>query len=162
MSEATEAAGIRILIDADACPVKDETYRVGQRYGIPVIVVANQWMRVPAGQNVELVQVEKSRVLDVADDWIAERARPGDIVITADIPLAARCVEAGARVIGHRGRVFTPESIGDALATRDLMADLREGGEMTGGPPPFAKRDRSRYLQSLDETVHSVRREVGN
>jgi len=97
----------------------------------------------------------------VADDWIAERARPGDIVITADIPLAARCVEAGARCIGHRGKVFTPDSIGDALATRDLMADLREGGEITGGPPPFHKRDRSQFLQQLDETVNSLRREFG-
>ena len=132
-----------------------------RRYDVPVKVVANSWMRTPMGQKVELVLVEKSRVLDVADDWIAERARPGDIVITADIPLAARCVEAGARVLGHRGRVFTPDSIGDALATRDLMADLREGGEMTGGPPPFSKRDRSKFLQALDETVHSVRRELG-
>ena len=152
---------IRILVDGDACPVKDETYKVAVRYGVPVKVVTNSWMRTPMGQNVELVLVEKSCVLDVADDWIAERAGPGDIVITADIPLAARCVEAGARVLGHRGKVFTPESIGDALATRDLMADLREGGEMTGGPPPFSKRDRSKFLQALDETVNSVRRELG-
>ena len=154
-------ATIRILVDGDACPVKDETYRVAVRYSVPVKVVANSWMRTPMGQNIELVLVEKSRVLDVADDWIAERAGPGDIVITADIPLAARCVEAGARVLGHRGRVFTPDSIGDALATRDLMADLREGGEMTGGPPPFSKRDRSKYLQALDQTVNSVLRELG-
>ena len=152
---------LRILVDGDACPVKDETYRVAVRYKVPVKVVANSWMRTPMGQDVELVLVEKSRVLDVADDWIAERAGPGDIVITADIPLAARCVEAGARVLGHRGRVFTPDSIGDALATRDLMADLREGGEMTGGPPPFSKRDRSKFLQALDQTVNSVRRELG-
>jgi uncharacterized protein YaiI (UPF0178 family) len=152
---------LRILVDGDACPVKDETYRVAVRYGVPVKVVANSWMRTPMGQDVEFVLVEKSRVLDVADDWIAERAGPGDIVITADIPLAARCVEAGARVLGHRGRVFTPDSIGDALATRDLMADLREGGEMTGGPPPFSKRDRSKFLQALDQTVNSVRRELG-
>ena len=134
---------LRILVDGDACPVKDETYRVALRYKVPVKVVTNSWMRTPMGQDVELVLVEKSRVLDVADDWIAERSGLGDIVITADIPLAARCVEAGARVLGHRGRIFTPESIGDALATRDLMADLREGGEMTGGPPPFSNRDRS-------------------
>jgi uncharacterized protein YaiI (UPF0178 family) len=154
-------SSVRILVDGDACPVKDETYRVAVRYKVPVKVVANSWMRTPMGQDVELVLVEKSRVLDVADDWIAERAGPGDIVITADIPLAARCVEAGARVLGHRGRVFTPDSIGDALATRDLMADLREGGEMTGGPPPFSKRDRSKFLQALDQTVNSVRRELG-
>lgn len=154
-------ATLRILVDGDACPVKDETYRVAVRYKVPVKVVANSWMRTPVGQDVEFVLVEKSRVLDVADDWIAERAGPGDIVITADIPLAARCVEAGARVLGHRGRVFTPDSIGDALATRDLMADLREGGEMTGGPPPFSKRDRSKFLQALDQTVNSVRRELG-
>ncbi len=152
---------LRILVDGDACPVKDETYRVAARYHLPVKVVANSWMRTPRGQDVELVLVEKSRVLDVADDWIAERARPGDIVITADIPLAARCIDAGARVLGHRGRVFTPESIGDALATRDLMADLREGGEMTGGPPPFSKRDRSQFLQALDQTVNSVLRKKG-
>ena len=152
---------LRILVDGDACPVKDETYRVALRYKVPVKVVTNSWMRTPMGQDVELVLVEKSRVLDVADDWIAERSGLGDIVITADIPLAARCVEAGARVLGHRGRIFTPESIGDALATRDLMADLREGGEMTGGPPPFSKRDRSKFLQSLDETVNSLRRELG-
>ena len=152
---------LRILVDGDACPVKDETYRVAARHSVPVKVVANSWMRTPTGEDVELVLVEKSRVLDVADDWIAERAGPGDIVITADIPLAARCVEAGARVLGHRGRVFTRDSIGDALATRDLMADLREGGEMTGGPPPFSKRDRSKFLQALDQTVNSVRRELG-
>ena len=161
MTEPSNEPEIRILVDGDACPVKEETYRVAQRYGVAVKVVANSYMRVPAGQNVELVQVEKSRVLDVADDWIAERARPGDIVITADIPLAARCVEAGARCIGPRGKVFTPDSIGDALATRDLMADLREGGEITGGPPPFHKRDRSQFLQQLDETVNSLRREFG-
>jgi len=151
-------SALRILVDGDACPVKEETYRVAARYGVPVKVVANSWMRTPMGQDVELVLVEKSRVLDVADDWIAERAGPDDIVITADIPLAARCVEAGARVLGHRGREFTPDSIGDALATRDLMADLREGGELTGGPPPFAKRDRSNYLQRLDETINALLR----
>lgn len=150
---------MRILIDADACPVKDETYRVAARYGIPVKVVANQWLRVPDAGDVELVLVEKSRALDVADDWIAERAGAGDIVITADVPLASRCVKAGALALSPRGREFTPESVGDALATRDLLADLREGGEFTGGPPPFSKRDRSEFLQRLDALVHVVRRQ---
>jgi uncharacterized protein YaiI (UPF0178 family) len=151
---------LRILIDADACPVKDETYRVAVRYGIRVKVVTNSWMRVPDREEIELVLVEKSRELDVADDWIAERARPGDIVITADIPLAARVVKAGARALSPRGRIFTPDSIGDTLATRDLMADLREGGELTGGPPPFSKRDRSEFLQRLDQLVHAARRDL--
>ena len=154
------ASALRILIDADACPVKDETYRVAIRYGIQVKVVTNSWMRVPEREEIELVLVEKSRELDVADDWIAERAGPGDIVITADIPLAARVVKAGARALSPRGRIFTKDSIGDALATRDLMADLREGGEMTGGPPPFSKRDRSEFLQRLDQLVHAARRDL--
>ena len=153
-------SAIRFLIDADACPVKDETYRVAVRYGVAVKVVTNTWMRTPDHPSIELVLVEKSGVLDVADDWIAEQARPGDVVITADIPLAARCVEAGARVLSHRGKEFTPESIGDALATRDLMADLREAGEFTGGPPPFSKRDRSQFLQKLDAIVHSLRKQL--
>ncbi|NKB89328.1 MAG: YaiI/YqxD family protein [Acidobacteria bacterium] len=148
----------RFLIDADACPVKDEIYRVAVRYGIAVKVVTNTWMRTPDHPSIELILVEKSRVLDVADDWIADESRPGDVVITADIPLAARCVERGARVVSHRGKEFTPESIGDALATRDLMADLREAGEFTGGPPPFSKRDRSQFLQTLDAIVHKVRK----
>jgi uncharacterized protein YaiI (UPF0178 family) len=147
-----------IYIDADACPVKDEVYRVAQRYGIPVVLVANSRMRVPEGCGVKL-QLVVGGQLDSADDWIAERAGPGDVVVTADIPLAARCVAAGAKVLDPRGRVHTEDSVGDALATRNLMSQLREAGTITGGgPPPLGKRERSLFLQKLDELVQQVRR----
>jgi len=146
-----------IYIDADACPVKEEVYRVAARYALPVVLVANARMRVPEGSAVKLVLVAGGQ-LDSADDWIAERAREGDIVVTADIPLASRCVSAGARVLDPRGRVYTEESVGDALATRNLMSQLREVGAVTGGPAPHAKRDRSLFLQKLDELVQQVRR----
>lgn len=143
---------IRVYVDADACPVKDETYRVAKRYGLPVILVANTWMRAP--DDVELVVVKGD--LDAADDWIAERAGTGDVVVTADVPLAARCVAKGARVIAPRGKEFTEESVGDAVATRDLLAQLREAGVVSTGPPPFEKRDRSRFLQTLDTVIRSL------
>ncbi|MDD2557959.1 MAG: YaiI/YqxD family protein [Desulfuromonadaceae bacterium] len=148
---------LHIFIDADACPVKDEVYRVANRYGLDVTLVANSWMRIPNGQRAVLEVVGAG--LDVADDWIAEQAQTGDIVITADIPLACRCLNKGARVISTTGKLFTESNIGDCVATRDLMAELREAGEITGGPPPLKKNDRSRFLQRLDEAVQAIRRE---
>ena len=145
----------RILVDGDACPVKDEVYRVATRYEIQVVLVANTRLHAPFG--VELVVVDAT--LDAADDWIAENARPGDIVVTADIPLAARCLEARAHVLGTSGRPFTEGSIGDALAGRELSSHLREIGVSTGGPPPIAQKDRSRFLSKLDEMVQRTRRE---
>ena len=147
---------LHIYIDADACPVKDETYRVAERYDLPVTLVANSWMRYPGGGRVKLVVVDKG--LDEADDWIAEHVETDDIVITGDIPLAARCLDAGARVLGHTGRPFTPENVGEALASRQLLKQLREQGVMGGGPPPFDKRDRSQFLQQLDQMVNAIRR----
>lgn len=137
--------------------MKDETYKVAKRYSLSVVLVTAQWLRVPAESWIDLVVVEENGQLDAADDWIAERAGKGDIVITQDILLAGRCLEGEAKVISPRGRAFTPDSIGDAIATRELMADLREMQEVTGGPPPFDKRDRSTFLQRLDQTIHDVR-----
>ena len=143
---------IRILIDADACPVKEETYRVAERHRVPVSVVSNAPFRVPTGPLVERVIV--SGGFDAADDWIAERASPRTVVITGDILLADRCLKAGAMVIGHNGKPFTHGSIGGAIATRAIMADLRAGADgMGGGPAPFAKADRSRFLQALDQAL---------
>jgi uncharacterized protein YaiI (UPF0178 family) len=147
---------MRIYIDADACPVKEETYRVAKRHGLPVTLVANSWMRAPADGDVKLVVVEGD--MDAADHWIVENVAAGDIVISADIPLASRCIAKGARVLGTRGHSFTEESIGDVLATRDLLSSLRESGTVTGGPPPFDKRDRSRFLHRLDEMVRHPER----
>jgi len=147
-----------IFVDADACPVKDETLRVAERYRLGVTLVANSWMRVPDRDDLRLVIVEEG--LDVADDWIVEHVRPADIVISADVPLAARCLAAGALVLGTTGREFTQANIGSVLATRDLLTELRGQGSMTGGPAPFARRDRSRFLQSLDEMVHAARRRL--
>lgn len=145
-----------IYIDADACPVKEEVYRVARRYAIKVFVVANAPIRVPKEPLIELVEVRGG--LDVADDWIAERVGPGDITITTDIPLAERCLRKDARVLGPKGQEFTDGSIGDALATRALLDLLRQSGEFGGGPAPFNKADRSRFLSKLDELVHAVRR----
>ena len=150
---------IRILVDADACPVKDEVYRVAFRRNVPVTVVSNQRIRVPEHPLVERVLV--SGAFDAADDWIAERADAGAVVITADILLADRCLKAGATVIGNTGRLFTTASIGAAIATRAIMADLRAGGDQLGGPAPFAKADRSRFLQALDEALARLER-AGN
>jgi uncharacterized protein YaiI (UPF0178 family) len=147
---------IQIYIDADACPVKDEVYRVAGRYGLKVSVVANSFMQVPQSPLIERVIVDGG--FDAADNWIAERAAPGAIVITSDIPLASRCVKAGAEVIGNSGKAFTESSVGMALATRNLMQDLRAMGEITGGPKPFAARDRSRFLSALDETIVRLKR----
>jgi uncharacterized protein YaiI (UPF0178 family) len=147
---------LRILVDADACPVKDEIYRVAQRRKVPVAVVSNSPFRVPTGPLVERVVV--SGGFDAADDWIAERADARAVVITADILLADRCLKAGATVIGNNGRPFTEGSIGGAIATRAIMADLRAGGDVVGGPAPFAKADRSRFLQALDEALVRLER----
>ncbi|HEY2156589.1 MAG TPA: YaiI/YqxD family protein [Isosphaeraceae bacterium] len=145
-----------IYVDADACPVKEETYRVARRHGVKVFVVANTSIRVPAEDLIEGVLVKGG--FDVADDWIVERIGEGDVAITTDIPLAGRCLEKGARVLGPKGHVFTEDAIGEALATRALLDMLRQSGEFGGGPAPFAKADRSRFLAKLDETLHAVRR----
>jgi uncharacterized protein len=148
-----------VLVDADACPVKPEVYRVAERYGLQVTLVAASWMRVPPDARITLEVVEHG--FDAADDWIAGHTGPESIVITADIPLAARCLAKGAYVLGTTGVPFTEANIGDTLATRDLLATLRGAGEVTGGPPPFDARDRSRFLQSLDQAVHAVKRREG-
>ncbi|QFR32875.1 YaiI/YqxD family protein [Ancylobacter sp. TS-1] len=147
---------ILIYIDADACPVKEETYRVAARHRIKVFLVANAFIAVPRDVEVERVIVPAG--LDVADDWIAERVEEGDLVITADVPLAARVVARGAEAIGPTGKPFTASSIGMQLATRNLMADLREAGEITRGPRPFSPRDRSEFLQSLDRAIQRLKR----
>jgi uncharacterized protein YaiI (UPF0178 family) len=145
-----------IFVDGDACPVKDEVYAVAARLGLAVIVVANQRMNVPRDLGVEMIVVEEGP--DAADDWIAEEIREHDIVITADIPLAARCLEVGAFALGSNGREFTTDSIGGALATREIKASIRETGVMTGGPPPISARDRSRFSNELDRIVHRALR----
>ena len=148
---------MRILIDADACPVKDEIYRVAWRHEVPVSVVSNMRLRVPEHPLIERVVVSDS--FDAADDWIAEAAGPKAVVITADILLADRCLKAGAAVLGPNGKPFTPASIGAAIATRAIMADLRAGmGDAIGGPAPFTKTDRSRFLQALDEALVRLKR----
>jgi uncharacterized protein YaiI (UPF0178 family) len=147
---------IVIYIDADACPVKDEVYKVAARHGLGTIVVANAFINVPRDPLITRVVVPEG--MDKADDWIAERAATGAIVVTADIPLAARCVKAGASVIAPNGKAHTESSIGMALATRNLMHDLREQGEITGGPRPFAKQDRSAFLSALDLAIVRLKR----
>ena len=151
----------RIFVDADACPVKDETYRVGRRYGVEVRVVSATWLRLPEDPLITLQVVREDGNLDAVDDRIVEEAGPGDIVVSEDILLAARCLEKGAHPVTPRGREFTPDSIGEAVASRELMAGLREAGVVTGGPAPFAKSDRSQFLQQLDQMVNRVRRERG-
>jgi len=145
-----------LYVDADACPVKEEVYRVSARYGLQVHVVSNSWIRTPREPNIELVVVDAGP--DVADDWIAERAGPGDVVITSDIPLAQRALTAGALALHPTGRAFTPDNIGGALASRAIGEHLRSMGEITGGPKAFAAADRSRFLQALDAAVVKARR----
>ncbi|MFL5245789.1 MAG: YaiI/YqxD family protein [Gemmataceae bacterium] len=145
----------KLYIDADACPVKNEVYRVARRYSLHVAVVANAPLRVP---NDDFVELAVRAGFGAADDWIAEQAGSGDIVITADIQLAARCLARGARVLGPKGQAFTDADIGSALAMRELMDELRQGGTMTGGPAPMTPKDRSRFLSKLDEMVHAVRK----
>jgi len=147
---------IIILVDADACPVKPEIFRVAGRHGLRVFVVANSWMTLPREAFIERIVVDGG--FDAADDWIAERARRGAIVVSADIPLAHRCIKAGAEVIGPSGRPFSEASIGMALATRDLMEDLRAAGAVSGGPKPFSAKDRSAFLQALEVAVQRLKR----
>jgi uncharacterized protein YaiI (UPF0178 family) len=151
-----EPSPTRIYVDADACPVKEEVYRVAARYGLPVSVVANGFIRVPQDPTIE--RIAAGSAPDAADDWIAERAGPDDIVITADIPLASRCVKAGAQVIAPTGKPFSEDSIGMTLAVRNLMHDLRSAGAITGGPQPFSPRDRSAFLAALDQAIRRLQR----
>jgi uncharacterized protein YaiI (UPF0178 family) len=145
-----------ILVDADACPVKEEIYKVAYRHQVPVRIVSNSLLRVPAHPLIERVTVGAG--FDAADDWIADRAGPTTIVVTADILLADRCLKAGATVLGPTGKPFTTSSIGGAIATRAILADLRAGIEGGGGPPPFSKTDRSRFLQALDSALVRLKR----
>ena len=145
-----------LYIDADACPVKDEVYRVARRCALEVFVVSNSWLRTPPEARIHSVVVDAGP--DIADDWIAERAGAGDIVITADIPLADRALKAGAQALHPAGRPFTPDNIGAALASRTVAEHLRSFGEITGGPKPFAPADRSRFLQALDAAVVKARK----
>lgn len=156
MTEAPAAAGIAVYVDADACPVKAEVYRVAERHGARVFVVSNSPMAVPRDGFIERVVVPSGP--DVADDWIAARATPRDVVVTSDVPLADRCVKAGAAVLAPNGRAFTASSIGMALATRDLMDGLRGSGEILGGPKPFSPRDRSEFLGALDRAINRIKR----
>jgi len=149
---------MRIFVDADACPVKDETYKVAARYGLKVFVVSNSFIQIPASPLIERRIVEAGP--DVADDWIAGEVGPGDIVVTNDIPLADRVLKAGAAALAPNGRVFTPDSIGAALAQRAILEHIRSTGEITGGPKPFAPADRSQFLQALDAAVHRERRKA--
>lgn len=155
MNEHTPA-GVHILVDGDACPVKDEIYKVAARYALPVRLVTNAFIRVPADPLIQRVLVGSG--FDAADDWVAEAASPQSIVVTADILLADRCVKAGAAVIGPNGRAFDAASIGNAVATRALMSDLRAMDQIRSGPPPFSKADRSRFLSSLDQAAVRLRR----
>jgi uncharacterized protein YaiI (UPF0178 family) len=148
---------IRIYVDGDACPVKDEIYRVAGRHGLPVTVVAAGFIRVPQDPLIE--RIAAGAGMDAADDWIAERAGPGAIVVTADVPLASRCVKAGATAIAPNGRPFSEDAIGMTLAVRNLMHDLRSAGEVTGGPRPFAPKDRSAFLSALDQAIRRLQRD---
>jgi uncharacterized protein YaiI (UPF0178 family) len=147
---------LHIYIDADACPVKNEVYRVAERYRLEVTLVANSSMRVPENSRIALEVVGDG--FDAADDWIVEHVQAHDVVITADVLLASRCLKNGASVLGTSGRPFTEANIGSAVAARDLMSDLRGAGEITGGPAPLTKRDRSLFLQKLDEMIQAIRR----
>jgi len=151
-------SGVRILVDGDACPVKDEIYKVAWRLEVPVTLVSNQHLRIPQHALVDRVVVGAG--FDAADDWIAEASGPGTVVVTADILLADRCIKAGATVLSPAGKPFTANMIGSAVATRAIMADLRAGavGEAIGGPAPFSKADRSRFLSALDEALMRLRR----
>lgn len=145
-----------LYVDADACPVKDEVYRVAGRYGLHTQVVCNSWIRVPMDSKITLTVVDAGP--DIADDWIAERAGKGDIVITSDIPLAQRALANGAQALHPTGRPFTPDNIGSSLASRAIGEHLRSMGEITGGPKPFAPADRSKFLQALDQAVVRARK----
>ena len=152
----TDARPPQIFIDADACPVKDEIYKVAARYGLKTFVVSNAFIQIPRSPLIERMIVDAGP--DIADDWIAERAVAGDIVVTNDIPLAGRVLENDAAAIAPNGRPFTRDSIGSALAQRAIMEHIRSTGEITGGPKPFAAADRSKFLQALDEAIQKIRR----
>jgi uncharacterized protein YaiI (UPF0178 family) len=149
---------INIYVDADASPVKDEAVRVAKRYGLKVYLVSNSnsRMKIPAYQLVERVVVNDH--MDAADDWIVEHITENDVVVSADVPLASRCIKKGARVLDPNGRILTEESIGEALSHRDIMTFLRDTGTMAGWSPPYHKQDRSRFLQRLDDLVHAIRK----
>ena len=147
---------MEIYVDGDACPVKDEVIRVAERHGLVIHLVGNTWLR--TGDSPLIDRVVVGDHLDAADDWIAERCGTSDIVITGDIPLADRCLKQAAMAINHNGKPFTPDSIGMALATRDLMSHLRDTGEITGGGSAFTKQDRSRFLQALENAIQAARR----
>ncbi|MCF6248523.1 MAG: YaiI/YqxD family protein, partial [Desulfobacula sp.] len=147
---------LHIFVDADACPAKKEVYRVADRCRLDVTLVTNAWMRVPNERWITLQVVADK--FDAADDWIIDHVQVDDIVVTADILLASRCLKQGARVLGPTGKQFTKNTIGDVVATRSLLSELREAGEITGGPPPLQKRDKSRFLQQLDQVIQSIRR----
>jgi hypothetical protein len=147
---------IKIYIDADACPVKEETYKVAIRYGLHTVVVSNSFMQIPSSPLISRIIVTAGP--DVADDWIAEHIVAGDVVVTSDIPLAARVLAKEAHAIAPYGRAFTEDSIGLALAQRSIMEHIRSTGETTGGPPPFSSANRSRFLQALDQTIARERR----
>lgn len=146
----------KIYIDADACPVKDEVYRVAERYQLTVIVVANQYINIPMNSLFRMEVVTGS--FDAADDWIVEQVQNGDIVITADILLADRCVKKSARVLGHKGDEFTEDNVGSAVANRELMQNLRHMGEIKGGPAPMDKKARSKFLGTLDQIIQSLKK----
>lgn len=147
----------KIYIDADGCPVKNEVYKVAERYQISVLLVANQYLNLPMNPLLKMIVVEGG--FDAADDWIVENAQPGDIVITADILLANRCVQKSMRVIGHKGNEFTEDNVGTAVANRELMETLRQTGEAKGGPAPMDKKARSQFLGTLDRVIQSLKRE---
>ena len=147
---------LKIYIDADACPVKNEVYRVAERYELDVILASNTWMNTPKSSRISLQVVDGK--FDAADDWIVDQAQTDDIVITADIPLASRCLDKDARALGPKGREFTKNNIGDIMATREIMSHLRDLGTTTGGPAPFQKKDRSRFLQALDQMIQAIKR----
>lgn len=147
---------IELYIDGDACPVKDETFKVADRYKIKVFVVANKAMSLPLSDLIEMIVVKGN--FDAADDWIVEQIKPKDIVVTIDILLAERCVKKSARVLGHKGEEFTEDNVGTAVATRELMQNLRHKGEMRGGPAPMDKKARSRFLAKLDEIIQQSKR----
>jgi hypothetical protein len=148
-------AAPHLYVDADACPVKAETVKVAERHGLPVVFVTNAWLAVPRAPRVRVQVV--TGAFDAADDWIVEQVQRDDVVITADIPLASRCLKLGARVLGPSGKPFTEDNIGNALATRELMADLRAYG-VGGGPPPFGPKDRSRFLEALELVVREAKK----
>jgi uncharacterized protein YaiI (UPF0178 family) len=146
----------KIYVDADGCPVKSEVYRVAERYKLPVVLVANKRLNLPIHSDLEMVVVNGA--FDAADDWIVENSKPNDIVVTADILLADRCLKKSVRALGPKGVEFTPDNIGSVVATRELLQDLRQSGEMHGGPAPMDKKARSRFLGKLDEIIQSLKR----